>query len=92
MYVRFVIIHDGEIFFFAKQLRGKGIKRMKRYIRSSVYSESEKRQRRIVRSIAEEVLREHGENNSIGTYDRFLRAMMDRWALSAVMIVSSYML
>ena len=53
---------------------------MKRYIRSSVYSESEKRQRRIVRSIAEEILREHGENNSIGTYDRFLRAMMDRWS------------
>ena len=52
---------------------------MKRYIRSSIYSESEKLQRRIVRSIAEEVLREHGENNSIGTYDRFLRAMMDRW-------------
>ena len=50
---------------------------MKRYIKSS--TTQDRFSRKIVRNIAEEVIREHGENNSIGTYDSFIRTMMDRW-------------
>lgn len=33
----------------------------------------------MIRKIAEDVIREHGDNNSIGTYDRFIIKMMNRW-------------
>lgn len=48
---------------------------MKRYI----VSETEMTRRR-VRKIAEDVIGEHGENNSIGKFDRFIIRMMNRWA------------
>ena len=50
---------------------------MKRFIKSS--TTSDRFSRRIIKNIAEEIIREHGENNSIGTYDSFIRTMMDRW-------------
>lgn len=40
--------------------------------------------RRIVRNYAEEVIRSHGENNSVGKFDRFIRRMMDNWADSGM--------
>lgn len=48
---------------------------MKRYIRSAADMD-----RRKIRHIAEEVIREHGENNSIGKFDRFIRTMMNTWS------------
>lgn len=50
---------------------------MKRYI----VSETEV-SRRMIRKIAEDVIREHGENNSIGKFDRFIIRMMNRWGES----------
>ena len=50
---------------------------MKRYIRSAMDMD-----RRKVKYIAEEVINEHGENNSIGKFDRFIRSMMNTWAES----------
>lgn len=50
---------------------------MKRYI----VSETEL-SRRAVRGIAEDIIREHGENNSIGKFDRFIKQMMNNWAES----------
>lgn len=45
-------------------------------------SVDDRQQRRIVRSIANEVIQSRGENNSIGTYDAFIRKMIDNWATS----------
>ena len=53
---------------------------MKRYIRASRYDDDERARRRIIRRIADGVLRDHGVNNSIGTYDKFMLRMISRWA------------
>lgn len=45
-------------------------------------SVDDRQQRRIVRRIANEVIQSRGENNSIGTYDAFIRKMIDNWATS----------
>lgn len=50
---------------------------MKRYIISAMDMN-----RRKIKHIAEEVINEHGENNSIGKFDRFIRTMMNSWAES----------
>ena len=50
---------------------------MKRYIVSAMDMN-----RRKIKHIAEEVISEHGENNSIGKFDRFIRTMMNSWAES----------
>ena len=41
---------------------------------------STKEDRQIIRSIVNEVLAKNGVNNSIGTYDSFIRRMVDNWA------------
>ena len=48
---------------------------MKRYIVSE-----QEMNRRAVRGIAEDVIRAHGDNNSIGTYDKFIMRMVNNWA------------
>ena len=45
-------------------------------------SVDDRQQRRIVRDIANEVIQSRGENNSIGTYDAFIRKMINHWATS----------
>ena len=45
-------------------------------------SVDDRQQRRIIRDIANEVIQSRGENNSIGTYDAFIRKMIDNWATS----------
>lgn len=47
----------------------------KGYVRSEL-----EMSRRAVRGIAEDVISEHGENNSIGKFDRFIRHMVNNWA------------